>query len=276
MKLNIAGKEIEVADEVISKAIEEKQDTISIESDLVIRTATEEASFKENLKAESTNVAMEIGRKNVLKGIGIELNGEHKSDEKAISALTAFIDSAKASALKEAKIEPEKQVTELKNDVNTLKNTISNLQSDNTELQNKFDSYKQNTVRNTTLSGLIPDNTLNDKKTTMLIMNNQLKTGFDDNGNMYGIGADGQPMKDPTTLEVLPMEKVVANYFDNNPQLLKPSSGGAGGGDSSGGQGGKMTIEQFNKQQNEAGNPTNGPEYNKNLQAAMDAKEIQL
>ena len=90
MKLNINGREIEVADEELSKAIEEKKESLEIKSDLSIRTAEEETTFVENLKTGSNTAAYEIGRKNVLKGLGIEVEGQHKSDEAAINAVNVY------------------------------------------------------------------------------------------------------------------------------------------------------------------------------------------
>ena len=42
MKLNINGKIVELSDDELSKAIEEKKGEITIESDFVLRTADED------------------------------------------------------------------------------------------------------------------------------------------------------------------------------------------------------------------------------------------
>lgn len=245
MKFNINGNEVEIKDEDLAKAIEEKKESIDLTiEDVIIRSTTDEATFKENTEKAAQVVGMEIGRKNLLKGFGIEVDGAHKEESKSIEAFTSHITSKVASELENAKIAPDKKVEELQKDKDQL---ILN----NTSLQEQFDNFKkdsvvkdQNQKRINTLSGLIPENTLNTREDTLTIMSVKLNTGFSEEGIMFGIGEDGKPMKNTKTMEFLSMKEVVSNFFDDNQSLLKGSSGGANGGDSSGGDN-KQTFEEF-------------------------------
>jgi len=263
MKFNINGNEIEVKDEDLTKAMEEKAESLSITTDsLVIRTKQDDATFKQNTESAAQGVGMEIGRKNLLKGLGIEVDGAHKDESKSIDALNGFVTTSVTKELANQKIEPDKKVQELLKDKEAL---VSNLAS----VQNQFDTFKKDAthknqmhMRTNELSKLIPENTLNNKNITLTIMEATLKTGFNEHGVMFGIGADGHPMKNPTTLELLPVKDVVDKFFESNPELLKPSEGGAGGGDSGGGST-KQTLESFIEEQTKAGNPPNSEQFNK-------------
>lgn len=262
MKFNINGNEVEVKDEDLAKAIEDKKETFDLKlEDVVIRTTEQEATFKENTEKSAQVVGMEIGRKNLLKGFGIEVDGAHKDEKKSIEAFTNHITSKVASELESAKIEPDKKVQELTKDKDALVQNIATL-------QNTFDTFKeesatkdQNQKRVKTLSSLIPENTLNTRENTLTIMESSLKTGFNESGVMFGIGEDGEPMKEQTTMALLSMKEVVNKFFENNQELLKPSSGGAGGGDSSG-DGSKQKIDDFIKEMSDNKIMPNSSEFN--------------
>jgi len=109
---------------------------------------------------------------------------------------------------------------------------------------------------------------------TLTILSASLRTGFDENGVMHGIGEDGQPMKD-NTMTNLPIKDVVGKFFESHPELLKDSSGGAGGGDSGGGEG-KKTFDQFIKEQTTAGNALNDAKFVENMTAEIKAGTLDI
>lgn len=262
MKFNINGNEVEVDNEALSKAIEEKTETFELKmEDFSVKSKIDETKFNDNLKQEAQTAGIEIGRKNTLKGLGIEVDGAHKDDTKTLAALNGFIDTRVASELEGAKIEPDKKVEELQKDKEQL---VANI----TDVQGRFDLFKkeselkdQNQKRINTLSSLIPDNTLNTREDTLTIMNAKLNTGFNENGVMFGVGEDGEPMKNPSNRELLPMSEVVTKFFDNNQSLLKGAKGGANGADSSGG-GSKQTLVEFVEEMGKNNIPPNSPEFN--------------
>ena len=274
MKININGKEIEVEKEVLQKAIEEDAQSIEIKADLIVRTPDEENKFKQNIVSTGQAAAFEIGRKEVLKGLGIEVNGQHKSDETAVEAITNYMNSKVQSELEKAKIEPHKQVQELQKDKETLLNNYK-------QLQGQFESFKteatvkqQEQMRRSTFAELVPENVIN-KKNALDLMSMRIKTGFTEDGKMFGIGADGQPLKDPTTLEILPIKAAVESFFNENRDLLKSASGGAGEGDSGSGAG-KQTLEAFTKEMQDAGYEINGQKFNAELTARISAGTLDM
>ena len=276
MELNInGGKIIVIEDSVFLKAIEEKQGSIDIKSDLVIRTAADEETFASNTRSEGIKVGSEVGRKEVLKGFGLEGEGHHKTHESSITALKGFSDGLVTKALEDAKIAPDKKVSELQGDITTLQGTISTLQSANETQANDFKMFKNTQLINSSLTNEVPENALLDNKTMLTIMQSSIKLGVNENGVVFGIGMDGQPMKDTTTLEPLPVKTIVANFFNGRNDLLKPSTGGAGGGDSSGASG-KQSMEDFIKEQEEAKHSPNSPEFNRIMTERMKAGTLDV
>lgn len=270
MKLNINGKEIEVKDDDLSKALTDKVETFELKADLIVRTADEDNLYKENVKKESTTIGMEIGRKNLFKALGIEAEGVHKSDETSIEALKGWSNGLVNKALTDAKVEPNKKLEEKEKDILTLQNTIKEEQRKREEIENGFKTYKKNETIKTTLSSVIPDNVILPKEDIMTLLSTKIKVDVDETGRVYGIGADGQPIKNTTTLEPLPIKDIIGNFFSENPQYLKGVSGGAGGTDSKDADG-IQTVEKFIEEMQGLGHAPNSEQFNKIMNERIKA-----
>jgi citrate lyase gamma subunit len=277
MKLLINGQTIEVDNETVKGALESEDSSIEVKAEnLVIRSSEDDEKFQNNLKQQSQAIGIEIGRKNILKSLEIEAEGAHKSDDKALEALTGYVQSSVSKAMEDAKIEPNKKVAELTKDLDTLRNTIKEKENAFSSLQEQFTGYKKNQTINSTLSSLIPDNTVIPKSDMMTILSNKIKVDVDESGKIIALGDDGQPMKDKTTLEPLPIDNVVKGFFDNNPTYLKPVDGGAGGGDSSPGGSGKQSLEQFTERMQKEGIKLNSPEFVEKMNAEIKAGTLEV
>jgi hypothetical protein len=247
MKFIVAGKEIEIANDVLSKAIEDNSDSMELSLEgMTIRTEEEETTFVKNTRDLGFADGTEIGRKEVLKGLGIEPNGAHKNDTKTIEALNSFIQGKVDSGLADAGKEPTQKLKEARADIETLKGTISAMEGDYKTLESKFSGYKKSQTINSTLSSLIPDNTVIPKGDMLTLMSSKIKADVDENGVVFALDATGQPIKDPKTLALKPIKDVVTSYFDENPNYLSTPTGGAGGKDSTGNGGnGKQSLDEF-------------------------------
>lgn len=247
MKLNIGGQIIDVAEDILSKAIEDKTESIEIKADgLVIRSIEDEETFITNARQLGFVDGTEVGRKNVFTQLEIEPNGAHKDDARTKDALMAWKDGFVLTALTDAKIDPDKKLESAQKDMELLRANL--LQKDDAiaGIQGQFDRYKKTQTITSTLSGLIPDNTIIPKDDMLTLMGTRLKADVNENGVVFAVGVDGQPIKNPITLEVLPIKDAVTQYFNDNPQYLKTVDGGAGGGDSgAGGAGKKQTQAHF-------------------------------
>lgn len=276
MIININGKPVEVSNKDLQAAIEGKQESINVNSeDFILRTLEEENSFKENTRKEGITIGSEIGRKNVLKGLGIEVDGAHKNDDTAIDALKSWTNNQVSTALTDAKVEPNKKLQQYESDINTLKGTIQTLQSEKDNVLNEFTGYKKNQLITNTLSGLIPDNVVIDKSDMLTLLSTKIKTEVDENNNIVAIGSDGQVIKNKTTLEPLSIKSVVSDFFDNNPHYLKGVEGGTGGGDSHGGDK-KQTMDAFMSEMKEKGVTMNSEPFVKEMLERQKAGLLEL
>ena len=255
MKLVIAGKEIEVADDVLSKAIEDKTD-VTIDSDsLVIRSKDEEESYVTNLKNEARTAGVEIAVKEARNTLGLDFTGK---------TVDNLIEAVKTKTLADAKIEPEAKVAELMKDVDTLKTTISTITAEKEQVQSQFHSFKSESVINNTLSSVIPDNAALPKDDMIILLKSKMKFQVDESNKIVVLGQDGNIMKNPTTLDPLDAKSVVTSFFNDNPTYIKGAGGGAGG-DDSGGKGGAMTVEEFIAKKEKEGVSHTSQEFQKEL-----------
>lgn len=262
MQLNINGNTVDLDLEAFNKAIEDKAESFEIKSDdLVIRSTENQNLYEDNLKKEVGDYKVEIGRKEVLNALGLETEGKglHKNLDKSVSAINEFIGLSTKTALEEAGKAPDGKIKELTTDLETLRGNLLAKDSEIETAKGEFNTYKKNQTISNVLMNNIPENTILPKSDIMTIVKSQINLDIDDNGNSFGLGTDGQPIKDADR-SVIGGENIVKSFFNNNPQYLKPVSGGAGGGDSTG-EGGKIKFDDFVKQQAQAGNSPASAEF---------------
>ena len=187
MKVKIGDKTFEIDDEKILAEEGKLQEEITIESDgLVMRTKEEDDSFRENAKTEGMTAGTEIGRKEVLKGIGIEVNGQHKSDASAIDAIKAWNSGIVDEKLKDADKEPDAKIMELEKDKGILQNRITELETQNTEITGKFDTFKKQQSIDAAILGSMPDNLAIPKEGMLTIIKQKQNFDVDENGQVFG------------------------------------------------------------------------------------------
>lgn len=264
MKININGVMVEVDAEALKTAIDEQKESFDVTNDaLIVRDKADYETFVNNLKAEEKRKGEEIGRKELFQKLDLDIEGTgaHKSVDKSIEFINGWTDKLKTEAVNEAKVEPDKKVQQLQSDLETAKGTIQSLTGEKTDLQSKFDNYKKDVTVKTTLSSHIPDNISIPKDDMLMILGSRVKTGFDDNGNLVALDAQGNIKKDPTTLNPVSLKDEIKGFFDNNPNYLKAAQGGSGGGDSGGGSG-KQTLDDFTKEMSDAGHAPNSESFN--------------
>ena len=275
MKININGKMVEVDNDILSKAIEDKTESIEVKADFVMRTKAEDELFTTNLKKESTKIGAEIGRKEVIKGLGIETDGSHKSDTTSIESIKEWSNGMIKQSLLDAKIEPNKKLEERDSDILTLKGTIKGLEEKNSTLGSDFSSFKKTQTIQNSLSSLIPDNAILPREDMMSLISNKIKVDVNEHGQVFGIGADGNPLKNSTTLELTPLKEIVGTFFAENTQYTKGASGGAGGGDSRGADA-TQSIEKFIEEMADNNTDPNSPEFLKQMEERMSAGTLKV
>lgn len=239
--------------EAFAKALKSETDT-DYELDLgglIVRTKEEDEQLRENLLAEvktkNFNDAFEIQIRNMKKDLGLEFEGKKQED---------FINSFKSKILAEAKVEPNKKISELESSLETLRGQINEKQSAYEQLKSSVEKDK----RKFKAQSLIPD------------LPENLGLSKDDAVNLYfmsheekedGIYVNGNKLKDKLE-KPLSFEESVISFVESKGWNKKPVGRGGGyGGDDNPGDGGlPKTLEEYDKYIEEKGWVKGGKEAN--------------
>ncbi len=267
MKIVVSGREIEVDDQVITKALEDKTDVTVDAPNLVIRERSEEEAFVRNIKEDAKVAGVEIAIKDVRNSLGLDFQGK---------TMDNLVEAVKAKAIADANIEPDKKVKMLETDIETLKGTIQSVTKEKEQVMNQFNSFKSEHVLNTTLSAIIPDNVVLPKDDMLVILKNKMRFQVDEQNRINVLDADGQIKKNPATLDPLDVKSVITSFFNENTAYLKPVGGGAGGADIPGGNGGTMTVEQFIEKKAKEGVSHTSEAFNQELNELIKAGQIKM
>ena len=277
MELNINGVIVTVETETLQKAIEEKKESFEIKADeVVLRTKEKAESYESNIRSEAQTIGQEIGRKEVFKGLEIDIEGTgaHKTVEKSIEALRTWNTNAVNQGVKGAGIEPDKKVQALTEDLDALKLTLTGVRGDlETSKTNHLNFVKSGGIRQDIAKGLPKNITLNIDDAVDLIMLRK-KFDRDEHGKTFEIGADGLAMKDADR-NVLAVSSSITSFFDAHPTYLSGAAGGAGGGDS-GGAGVKQTVQEFTAEMQKDNVPFNGEKFNQIKQERIKAGTLDI
>jgi hypothetical protein len=259
MKFNINGKEIEVEDAVLQTALEKKEAVTLTNDALVLRTKEEDEQYKVNLRSEAKNTGVEIAIKEWRDKLGLDFQGK---------TMENFTEALKNKVLTDAKIEPEEKLKNTLKDMETLKQTIQSVQSEKEKVVNEFSSFKNNFVVQSELSKVLPQNTIIPQDDILTIVKNKFE--FAVNEGKIEVKQNGEVLKNPTTLDPLPVKDVIDKFFIDNPTYLKPVAGGSGAGDSGAG-GSKQTLDKFIGEMQEKGIALNSAQFNSEYEARVKA-----
>ena len=276
MKLNINNTIIEIADEDLQKAITDKVDYIHKADELVIKSKTDFDSYTDNIKSESIKAGSEIGRKELFKSLELDIEGTgtHTDATKSADFLRKWSKESIDTAIKDAGIEPDKKLKEALADIEALRAKGTDYEANLKAANDKHTNYIKDQNKVNKLRGLIPQNSLLPVDDMVMLLGNKLKIDSDENGVFFGIGEDGQPIKDENR-NLKTVDSLVTSFFDNNTQYLNGSSGGAGGGDSGGNRGGKQSMADFIESQSKLGIKQGSTEFNEAMYKASDAGTLE-
>ena len=266
MKITIAGKVFEVDNEELSRALEDKKESISIESDHVIRTKEEEDTFKENIKDEKIKIGEEIGVKRLKEALGVKVEG--KNPEKIAEAF-------KEKVISESNISIDEKEKKWKTDLQTLKDANTRITGELEAEKNGRLGVEKKFKIERHIDKLMPDTLRIPKDDMTLILSNKYDFDISEDGQFVAKDKmTGKVLQNDATLSPTPFKEVINGFFEKNPDYLTGVEGGAAGGDSGGS--GKTTIEAYTKTLNEAGHDTNSESFNAEMQKAIDAKTVSL
>jgi hypothetical protein len=259
MKIKIGEKTFELTKEQI-----EKGEDVTIDGDFLVRTKDEEERFLDNIKSQTAKAAIEIEVKKMRSDLGLDFQG--KSIQNLVEALT---EKHKVEFTKE----PSELVAQKEKDIELLKGKLKEIEAEKQRIDGEFSGYRNNLKLEKELKSVLPKNLSIPEDDVLMILRSKLNPTVDGDRVVFKKGDD--ILKDPTTLDPLPTDKVIANFFAENKHYLKGSGAGSGGQDEPGLPTGN-SVQDWKKRYEASGGDTSSEAMNKAMMAAIAAKEIKV
>lgn len=186
-----------------------------------------------NLKEEAGTAAVEIAVKKVRTDMGLSFEGK---------TMDKLLDAYKTKVVADANLNPDKRVTELEKDLNTMKTNFETSQKKLTEVEGTF-KQKENlrTIRDAVIAE-IPVDTIIPKEDVLNIFFSKNQMELSDKGGVVFKKGD-EVLKNQTTLNPLTVKEVMTEFI--TPYVAPPAGGG--GGKDNPTQGKPGTYEAFAK-----------------------------
>ena len=241
--LELIEKSLRLEEGVLKAAIENEEDVDIEIGELVILTKEDhdkrEANIikrEEEVKKNSKDVGVEMAIKQVRNDRGLDFEG------KTMDNLLAAVE---AKVLSDAKIAPDKKISELEGDIKQMRTNFQQEQEKTEGLQERLNGISNDSVISNQLTlGDIDSGNLNLSKSridSLFLAENKIEVR---EGIPVGIDNSGDPIKDKTTLDLIPVSDL---YQDFAKTFVKQTTGGAGLGNE-GGKTGEGTYDSFKKE----------------------------
>jgi hypothetical protein len=228
--INELAKFVKGGADVLQKAIdsEDEQSLEFIEGSFVSETDLEtmKETVRNDGKREWNAVGYDHAMKDIKKDFGIELEGK---DRKAI------VDAVKSNILTDAKVEPNKKISELTTSLDNLRATFDTEKNNWEQSETQYKGKLRDISVMSELQKSTPDiKGLNIGQFTTLVKS-EYDFDFDESGVLFA-KKNGQPVKDKME-QIIPVKNILTDYATQNGWF---SSNGRGGGDDQGGKGGEF------------------------------------
>lgn len=242
-------KSLHLPDGSLDKAIKSADAVKIVLPELIILTKSDDDARINNLKTEFKTAGLEIGVKEARTKYGLDFTGK---------TIDNFAEALKTKILSEAKIEPDKKVTEITNDLNIMRSNFDKATKDFNDLKVSFIAKENERKINDSVFSKIPENTTITKEDIATIFKSKYKMDLADNGSIVFKNGGDEILKNQTTLNPLTMDEVMTQFIS---PYIKPASGGAGAGDAAG-AGKAGTLEAFGKEMIDKGVKENTQAFN--------------
>tara|TARA_R110002049_G_C9177884_1_gene563263 strand:- start:21795 stop:22583 length:789 start_codon:yes stop_codon:yes gene_type:complete len=261
MKIKVGNKVFEVSDDVLK----DNPSEIVIDEKVTIRTEEEESSFIENHKKDARKEGLEIAIKKTRDSLGLDFQGK---------TMDNLLASYESKVLSDAKIEPAEQLKKIQQTLQDKETALANALKTKEDIESNFNSYKSESKINNTLQSLIPKNSILPKDDMLLILKSKMSFDTDESGMVVAKDINGNIIKNKTTADVMDVKDVVNDFFRTNASYV--SGTGTGTGDDSKTKEGKISLDDFIKDQQAKGISPNSHEFNTNLESSNKAGLIDL
>lgn len=224
-QLKVIADVLRVDADSISKAITSQEEVELTIPAIKSYTDDELAEFKKNVieaaKPEIWKAASEITIKNIKKDAGLEFEGKDHN---------ILIEKFREKILTDAKIEPDKKLSEKEQLINELRNKIEEIDGS----YKKQLTEKEQAINDIKITGVInshiPDE-LSDgwTKSDLAVLFRNSHDVFEENGRLY-VKKNGQVVSDNKTLRPIELSDVVRSFVTDK-GVIKASKGRGGAND---------------------------------------------
>lgn len=264
MKIKFNGIELDVPKEVLDKEeYEIKKDDIVIfnkpDFDIRLKNESDSAYVRGKIAGEEMNT------KAIRDKFGVEIDG--KDFDKITEAI-------KLKILKEANIEPDKAIKEKESIIEQLRANMAKIEAEKVAITTQFTEKEKKMRLDSMLFTAIPDKAVSDSLSKNDIGALFRANGFDITENDGKVVAvkNGEVIKNPTTLEPLPFNDVVAKFVTDK-KLITIDGRGAGDGT---GKDTPGSIEAFEKEMEAKGYKYGSNEYFNEMNERIKNKTLKI
>lgn len=265
--INDIEKFLRLEEGTLSAALQNEEGVdIQINDQLIVRTQEEINTREKNLTDTAKVAAVEIAVKTARNELGLSFEG--KTMDNLIAAHKLKIES-------ESQAEPNEQIQTLKSDNEKLRGNLEIKQGEIEGLNSQFKEFENKTTIGRQVDSAFLS-AVEGKKTTIPMADMKdlfmTRTQLDVNEGKTVLMQNGEPVKDSTTLEPIPLDSHVTEFVN---QYIKPVEGGGGGGNevTPRGQG---TYEAFEEEMTKAGIQPNSEAFNKEMAARTAAGTLKF
>lgn len=256
--LNKIASLIKMKPEELKAAIEATEEKdVTIDDTLTVLSATEVDTLKNNEYKAGKEKGTEMLIKDTKEKLGLDFQGK---------TLDGLLDAHGKKVLADAKIEPEKKVTELTEKIANLQKTVTEQETKLAEKDNEVSTVKLNT----SLYKEVPGNLPLEADEVITLMKAK---GYDFkmvDGKTVAF-KDGKELQDKLS-NAMPVKDVIGSFLTEKKLVGEGGSGGGtggrGGGDKGGGSGKASKLSELKAQFAAEGKSLLGSEFSAAVEAA--------
>jgi len=218
----------------------------------------------ENIKKVEKTAAVEIAVKDARTKLGLDFTGK---------TMDNLVEAYGKKVLAEAKIEPDKKVIALQQDMDKLRLNLTEKEQAVTALQAERENEKrQANVEGTIMRHLPKAKTKISVEDLAIIFKSKYRPSLNEDGKLVLHDDKGAELKNDKTLALKTIDEVMLEFQTN---YIEGPAGGGGGGDGTGG-GKPGTMEAFNTEMQKGGIAIMSAKYQEEMKARIKAGTLKV
>lgn len=262
--LGEVAKAAGISEETLRNAIESEESVlVELNNERVVYDSKEDFdTYINNVKKEASTASLEIAIKQARNDLGLDFQGK---------TMDNLLNAVKERTLEEAKIEPNKKIEELNNDLNSLRQQLQSKDEEFNQLQSNFKLERQEReINNRILNALPKEGTAIGQDDLLTLFKSQHNVELGEDGNVI-VKKNGEVLKDKL-MSPMGLEDVITNF--TTPYIKKPE-GGRGRTDEAG-KPKAGTLDAFTSEMKDKGIEANTQEFNRIMAERMQEGTLSI